>query len=478
MYADFQEKGLVEESVTYMILAKGLCRASRKSELLELLGRMRSALCRPDVFAYTAMIKVMVGEGDLDGCLSVWEEMGKDGVQGDVMAYTTLVTPLCKGKMVDKGVELFWEMKKKGFLIDRAVYGALIDGLVADGKVGSAFDLFKDMREGDYRPDLSICNSLIAGLCTAGEVGRASKLFKFTVQEGLVPEFDTVKPLLVAYAKVGRMDELFCFVDQIEKLGMDVKDILSMFFGCLAEKGGGEHTALEVFQLVKEKGLHNIAMYNVLVGALHKVGDVKKALQLFDELKELGMDPDSVTYSYAIQCLVDNRDVVEACSIYNTVKENNLVPSIPSYCSLVRGLCSLGEISSAILLVRDCLGNVTNGPSEFKYTLTILHVSKAGTAEKVIEVLDEMVEQGIQLDDLVFSAVIYGLCKYGTSDEARKVFSVMKTRKLLSESNMIVYEELLVEHLKKTTAGLVISSLKFFGLENKWNNLVRSRRAS
>ena len=60
---DFKRDGLVEDTVTYMILIKGLCTVGRIDEMLELLGRLRS-LCKPDVFAYIVMINVSVAEGN------------------------------------------------------------------------------------------------------------------------------------------------------------------------------------------------------------------------------------------------------------------------------------------------------------------------------------------------------------------------------------------------------------------------------
>ena len=54
---------------------------------------------------------------------------------------------------------------------------------------------------------------------------------------------------------------------------------------------------------------------------------------------------------------------------------------------ITKGLCKTREIDAAMMLVRDCLANVTSGPMEFKYTLSVVHACKSGGAEKVIEVL-------------------------------------------------------------------------------------------
>ncbi|KAF8398316.1 hypothetical protein HHK36_017243 [Tetracentron sinense] len=467
VYDDFKEDGLVEESVTFMILIKGLCKVVRIDEVFDLLSRMRGNLCKPDVFAYTAMIRVLVSEGNLDGCLRVWEEMQRDRIEPDVMAYTTLITGLCKGNRVEKGFELFKEMRKKDYLIDRAVYGSLIEAFVVDGKVGSACDLLKDLIESGYRADLSIYNSLIEGLCNMNRVDKAYKLLQVIVQEGLGPDFATVNPILVSFMEVNRMDDFCTLLEQMQKLGLPIIDDLSKFFSFMVGKRERVMRAVEVFKELTTKGYSSIATYNVLVGALHKIGEVKAALSLFNEIKDSDLKPDSSTYINAIPCFVDIGDLKEACAYYNKMKERGWVPTVVAYCSLAKGLCKIGEIDAALMLVRNCLGNVTSGPMEFKYALTILHVCKSGDAEKVIEVLKEIMQQGCPTDEVIYSAIISGMCKHGTLEEMRKVFACMRQHKLLTEANMIVYDELFIDRMKKKTAGLVLSGLKFFGLESK-----------
>ncbi|KAJ8900156.1 hypothetical protein K2173_024796 [Erythroxylum novogranatense] len=467
VYEDFRSAGLVEESVTYMILIKGLCKAGKVDEMMELLDRMRSNVCKPDVFAYTAMVRALIQEGNLDACLQVWKEMKVDGVEPDVMAYATLVTGLCKGRKVDDGYELFKEMKKKGILIDRAIYRLLVEGFVADGKVGSACDLLKDLIDSGYRADLGIYSSLIEGLCNVKQVDKANMLFQATVKEGLEPDFRTVNPMLLSYAEMTRMDDFGKLLVQMEKLGFSVIDGISKFFSFVVIEEERTMMALEVFEDLKLKGYNGVSIYNILMEALLKIGEFKKALSLFTEMKQLDFEPDSNTYSTAIICLVEDEDVQEACVCHNMIIEMSCIPTVAAYCSLAKGLCNIGEIDSAMMLVRDCLANVTSGPMEFKYTLTVLHVCRSGEGEKVIEVINEMIQEGCPPCEVTYSAIISGMCKHGTLEEARKVFANLRERKLLTEANTIVYDEILIEHMKKKTADLVLSGLKFFGSKAK-----------
>ncbi|CAI9765003.1 unnamed protein product [Fraxinus pennsylvanica] len=394
VYNDFKEDGLVEESVTFMILIKGLCKAGRMDEVFDLLGRMRNNLCKPDVFAYTAMVKVLVSEGNLESCLRVWEEMQRDGVHPDVMAYSTLIMALCEGNRVDKGYELFKDMKERKYLIDRAIYGSLIEAYVADQKVASACDLLKDLMDSGYRADLSIYNSLIKGLCNVQQVDRAYKLLQVTIQEDLQPDFSTINPILVSYAELKRMDEFCILLAQMQKLGYWLIDDLSKFFSFMVEKDDRVTMALEVFDYLKKKNYRTVSVYNIFMESLLKNGEVDKALELFHELNDSDLVPDSITYSNAILCYVEVGNIHEACTWYNRIKESSSVPSIAAYYSLGKGLSRIAEVDAVIALVRDCLAHVTSGP------------------------------MGCPPDSVIYVAIIYGMCKYGTIEEARKVFAI------------------------------------------------------
>ncbi|KAK1319137.1 Pentatricopeptide repeat-containing protein [Acorus calamus] len=468
VYGDFKGENLVEDNVTFMVIVKGLCRAGRVDEAIGVLGSMRGRGCRPDVFAYTAMVRVLVSEGNLDGCMRVWEEMRRDGVRPDVMAYTTLVLALCKENQIASAFGLFEEMKRRELLVDRAVYGALVEALVVNGDVGKGCKLLKEMMGLGYRADLGIYNCLIKGLCEGDWVDKARMLFEITVQEELVPKFNTVKPLWVSYVEKERMDEFLALVNRVRELGLPVLDYLCEFFSFLFGKGEGDLKALEVFELLKDKGYCSVSMYNVMIEGLHKVGEVKRALLLFKEMRETSdFEPDSSTYSYVIPCMVDDGDVKEACSCHNKMIEMSWIPSIAAYRSLVTGLCKLGQIRQALMLVQDCLGNVIDGPMEFKYSLTVLHACQSRKAEKVIEVLNEMVQQGYPLDDVVYCAVIHGFCKCDNLDGAKEVFLAMRRQNILTETNLILYEDLLVEHSNMLSVELARAGLKLFSRRSK-----------
>jgi pentatricopeptide repeat protein len=77
---------------------------------------------------------------------------------------------------------------------------------------------------------------------------------------------------------------------------------------------------------------------------LLKIKERKKALLLFEEMQgSVDYKPDSYTYSHMIPCFVDEGNVEEACSCYNSLMKAIWIPSISAYCALVNGLCKTGD---------------------------------------------------------------------------------------------------------------------------------------
>ena len=100
------------------------------------------------------------------------------------------------------------------------------------------------------------------------------------------------------------MDEFCKLLTQMEKLGFCVINDLSKFFAFVVGKEERTMMAVEVFGDLKKRGYCSVPIYNILMGALHKKGEFKKVISLFNEVEESNFEPDSLTYSIAIECFV------------------------------------------------------------------------------------------------------------------------------------------------------------------------------
>ncbi|KAF8642838.1 hypothetical protein HU200_067043 [Digitaria exilis] len=388
-------------------------RRGHVEDALKLFDEMAETETRPMPVTFAIMVCALAHAGMTERLLEMIERMRNEGVEGNGEGWggsgrngiCKMVGGLCKGGMVEEAAELFKEMRKKGLLVDRMVYASLIDGYVSTGMVGDGCRVLKEMIDAGYRAELEIYNTLISGLCSIGREDKAQKMFQIVLQEELMPSSDTVSPLLACYAEKDELVMFLGLVDKLAELDLPVVEFL-VFMKLFAGKDGRELKAVEVFDALKRKQYCSVGIYNSVIENLLKIKERNKALLLFEEMQSsVHYKPDSCTYSHMIPCFVDEGNVEEACS--------------------------------------------------------------SKSPEKVISVVEEIIEVGCSMEDILYSAIIYGFCKYASSTEAGQVFTIMRDRNILSEANFIVYEEMLNEHLKKVTADLVVSGLKLFDLESK-----------
>ncbi|KAK6131214.1 hypothetical protein DH2020_035044 [Rehmannia glutinosa] len=359
----------------------------------------------------------------------VYEKMKKFGVKPRVFLYNRIMDALVKTNHLDLAMSVYDDFKEDGLVEENVTYMILIKGLCKAGRMDEVFVLPDRMRK----------NCVQAGCVCIYSNGEGVGF------EGNLDGCLTCGRKCKRISRK-RMKEFCKLLEQMQKFGFSVSDDLLKLFSGMLEKNNGVVMALEVFECLKTQNYLTVPIYNELMEALLKNDEEKKALALFHELIDFDL---------------------EACTCYNKIKEMSSVPSVAAYYSLVKGLSEIGAADAAMMLVRDCLAHVASGPMEFKHTLTIIHVCKLNDARKVVEVLNEMVDQGCCPSSITYSAIIYGMCKHGTIEEARNVFSIMRESNCLSEADVIVYDEMLIDHMKKTTADLLLSGIKFFGLESK-----------
>ncbi|XP_078446976.1 pentatricopeptide repeat (PPR-like) superfamily protein [Wolffia australiana] len=471
------EDGLKEDAMTFMVLAKGLCRAGRVPAALEVLGKMRAELCRPDVFAYTALLKLAAAAGAADGCRRIWAAMAADEVVPDAMAYTLMVKTLCAGGAADEALGLLRETKSRGLVPDRVAYGALVAAMVSAGDLAGAGELVKEMTKEGYRADAGIYGSLVTGFCVVGKRDKAWKLLRRAINDGISPAPETVAGLLSAFSAAGDLGKAEAVAVELAAAGLPIISFLEAFFLAAARGGGGSGdgalVALDLFQRLKQRGFHSMPMYNSLIHGLHQARQPEKAVSIFTAMAAAGEPfPDGETFSAVIPCFIAAGDLPGACKCYRKMGELSLAPTREAYRSLVAGLCRSGEVADAVAVITDCLERVEEGPREFKYALAVLRASRRGKVAEVVAVVEEMVEDGVAAGEAVWAAVIHGFCgsrrgASGSGVKAKEVMEAMAERGVITVAEQVFYGEMVEEHMKKTAAGLVLSGLKFFGLESK-----------
>lgn len=252
-------------------------------------------------------------------------------------------------------------------------------------------------------PSIMTFNALIDGLCKAGELEEARHLFY--------------------KMEIGKNPSLFLRLSQGADRVMDTASLQTMVER-LCESGLILKAYKLLMQLADSGVVPDITTYNVLINGFCKAKNINGAFKLFRELQLKGHSPDSVTYGTLIDGLhrVDREE--DAFRVLDQMVKNGCTPSSAVYKSLMTWSCRKGKLSVAFSLWLKYLRSL---PSQEDETLKLAeeHFEK-GELEKVVRCLLEMNFKQNNFEIAPYTIWLIGLCQARRSEEALKIFLVLK----------------------------------------------------
>ncbi|KAL8055796.1 hypothetical protein ABFX02_04G079200 [Erythranthe guttata] len=253
----------------------------------------------------------------------------------DTAAYNIIIDILCKVRQFDVAWQLILQMdsQESGSKPDFTTFFVLIRRLVSAGLTRTAVRAFYDigifLGNDAFESSFSFCFSyLLDTLCKYGYVKVAVEVFN---KEKYRLEADTklYTILIYGWCKVGRID-------------MGRK-----FFGEMLERGIGA----------------NVVTYNVLLNgicrraSLHPDGRfervIREAEEVFDEMRERGLEPDVTSYSILLHVYSRAHKPQLCLDKLVMMKEKGIGPSLATYTSVVKCLCSCGRMDDAEELLNE-----------------------------------------------------------------------------------------------------------------------------
>ncbi|KAF9615943.1 hypothetical protein IFM89_027192 [Coptis chinensis] len=178
--------------------------------------------------------------------------------------------------------------------------------------------------------------------------------------------------------------------------------------------------------MLKSRCFPNRSTFVIMIhGFVRKFGKTKDAIQLFDEMVEKGVSPDTMVYTVVISGLWHVNRTDEAKSLLDSMKLNGVCPNIVTYNAWIDGLSKVGKVDESLSLI----GLLKEGmvlkenivPDVVFYTVMIKGYSEAGKVEEALTFLTEMSERGLVPNTYCYNTLIKGFCDAGLMDKARSL---------------------------------------------------------
>ncbi|KAI4368068.1 hypothetical protein MLD38_016672 [Melastoma candidum] len=165
------------QTMTTLIHGAGVARNVIKAR--ELFKRVHDRNMEPDTGCYNAMMSTVIRLRDIDGALSLMDEMVEKGIKHDNMTYHTMYLGLMKSKGVESVCELYHKMIDRNFVPKTRTVVMLMKFFCINCRFDMGLHLWEYTVTKGHCPHAHALDLLVTGL---GSRGRTSEAYACAIQ--------------------------------------------------------------------------------------------------------------------------------------------------------------------------------------------------------------------------------------------------------------------------------------------------------
>ncbi|KAL1538899.1 pentatricopeptide repeat-containing protein [Salvia divinorum] len=357
-------KSFRHDHYTYTTMIDIFGEARRISSMMYGFNQMKEKGIKVDVVTYTSLMHWISNDGDVDGAIDLWKEMRVKGCRPTVVSYTAYMKILLDSKRVNVAAGVYKEMLESGLSPNCHTYTVLMEYLASSGKYSEAIEIFYKMQDASVLPDKATCNILIEICCNTGEIWAMVKILEFMKKNFLVLRSPVYQKALKTFKFAGESDTLLRQVNR--------------HFS--AEYSDEDDSVLHHSEMDVENGLVLNFMNKKNLVAIDS---------LLTDMADKGFQLDSKVVSNIIEANITRQRQDGALLAYNY------------------------SVKWGINIERSA------------YLAVIGFSIRANSFNKVVEIVEKMVKQGLSLGTQLNSLLIYRLGCEREAASAEKVFDLL-----------------------------------------------------
>ncbi|CAN8328110.1 unnamed protein product [Cochlearia groenlandica] len=197
---------IIPDKISYGILIKSYCDSGSPQKAIEIMRQMNCKGMEVTTISFTTVLSSLYKTGELELAESLWEEMVKKGCELDNAAYNVRIMSVHK-ESHERVNELIDEMISIGLKPDTISYNYLMMSYCEKGMLDEAKKVYEGLRGNKCAPNAATFRTLIVHLCSSGLYEQGYAIFKKSVHMRKIPDFDTLKRLVVGLVKKKKIDD-------------------------------------------------------------------------------------------------------------------------------------------------------------------------------------------------------------------------------------------------------------------------------
>ncbi|KAK8989004.1 hypothetical protein V6N11_030373 [Hibiscus sabdariffa] len=342
----------------------------------------------------------------------------------DVYTWNSMIAGYCQSGYCGKAYEIFIKMQESDVKPNVITWNTMISGYIQNGDEDRAMDLFQWIeRDGKIRRNTASWNALIAGFVQLGAIDEAFGVFRQMQSCSICPNSVTILSILPGCANLiaaKKVKEIHgCILRRNLEFVLSISNSLIDTYA----KSGNILYSRKIFEGMPTQ---DIISWNSIIGGYVLHGCSDAALDLFNQMRKLGLKPNRGTFLSVILAHGIAKKVDEGKHIFSSIIDNyEIIPAIEHYSAMIELYGRSGRLGEAMEFIEDMPIEPDSSVWTSLLTASRIHQDIA-LAVLAGERLLDLEPGNVLVNQLMFQ--IYSLC--GKLDESSKVRKLGKEHTL------------------------------------------------
>ncbi|KAK7340860.1 hypothetical protein VNO77_21576 [Canavalia gladiata] len=334
--------------VSWTSIISGYAQNGEAMEALRMFNQMRNTDVKPDWIALVSILRAYTDVDDLEQGRSLHGCVIKMGLEDEPDLLISLTAFYAKCGLVTVARSFFDQMTMPNVIM----WNAMISGYAKNGHAEEAVHLFRDMISRNIEPDSVTVRSAVLACAQVGSLKLAQWMDDYISKSKYGSDIFVNTALIDMYAKCGSVESAHMVFDRNSNKDVVMWSAMIMGYGL----HGQGWKAINLYHAMKKAGvLPNDVTFIGLLTACNHSGLVKEGWELFNCMRDFGIEPRNEHYSCVVDLLGRAGYLDRACAF---ILKMPIVPGVSVWGALlsackIHRCVTLGEYAAKKLFSLD-----------------------------------------------------------------------------------------------------------------------------
>jgi pentatricopeptide repeat protein len=377
------------------------------------LAAMAPGTVQVSIFSWNTRLIRSVEAGDYEKTLKLFQQMQQEGMIPNRFTFVPVLNACTSLQALEEGRRIHVQIMQSCCESDVYVGTSLVDMYAKCGSIEDAQRVFYRMPT----PDVAAWSAMILAYVKCGQGQKALDLYQQMQKEGVKSDPITFVGVLNACASLQALEEGRHVHGQMIKSGCELNVFVGNSLIDMYTKCGCIEDARRVFDRMPTR---DVAAWNAMILGHVKCGQGQKAMDLFQQMQEEGLQPSSVTFVGMLNACASVAAIEEGRSVHEQIIQSGCNLDVFIGSSLINMYANCGSIVDAQQVFNEM-------PAHNLITMNSMLGGYAmhGEGEEALGHFEWMCQEGAEMNTVTFVSLLAACSHADLMDEGLHYFGCM-----------------------------------------------------